>query len=139
MTMAKFEKIKKRAAKKLREAEVKQDMRKKMSVIAASTINNDEELLLDKSTWDKLKQIDIEDAEKYMDTSSEDEEDEDKNYNMPGMSKHLSKLEAKDELEQKKERRRAAGQASESEHNSDDSDSSDNSAKRINRMADEIE
>ena len=54
-TMAKFEKVKKRAAKKLREIESKQDIRKKMSVIAASTINNDEDLVLDKSTRDKLK------------------------------------------------------------------------------------
>ena len=45
-----------------------------MSVIAASTINNDEVLLLDQKTWDKLKKIDIEDAHKYMEPDSSDDE-----------------------------------------------------------------
>lgn len=46
-----------------------------MSVIAATAINNDEDLTLDKKTWDKLKQIDIDEAQAYMpDDSSEEEE-----------------------------------------------------------------
>lgn len=66
-TIAAMEKAKKRQAKKLREAEAKQDTRKKMSVIASSTLNNDEDLILDKRTWDKLKQIDeAEDIEKFI-------------------------------------------------------------------------
>ena len=98
-TMAKFEKMKKRTAKKLREAEAKQDIRKKMSVIAASTINNDEEMILDKATWAKLKSIDIEDADKYIVESSEDDDSDENNINqnLPGMSKHLKRLEALDE------------------------------------------
>ena len=46
-TIQRVQKMKKREAKKEREREAKQDVRNKMSVIAASTINNDEELLLD--------------------------------------------------------------------------------------------
>jgi len=75
-TMQKFEKMKKRAAKKQREIEAKQEIRKKMSVIAASTINNDDEMTLDAKTWDKLKAIDIDEADKYIETSSEDEDSE---------------------------------------------------------------
>jgi len=105
-TMAKFEKIKKRAAKKQREMEAKQDIRKKMSVIASNTVNNDDDMVLDKSTWDKLKQIDIEDADKYIESSSDDDNSQDDhNANMPGMSKHLKKLEAKDDKEQVRELR----------------------------------
>jgi len=51
VTIKKFEQQKKRAAKKDREREAKQDMRKKMSVIAASSINNDEDLKMDRKTW----------------------------------------------------------------------------------------
>lgn len=54
-TITRIDKQKKRQAKKLRELEQKQDYKKKMSVIASSTINNDEDLILDKKTWDKLK------------------------------------------------------------------------------------
>ena len=35
-------------------------MRKKMSVIASMTIDNDDELKLDQKTWEKLKKIDLE-------------------------------------------------------------------------------
>ena len=38
-----------------------------MSVIASTTLDNDEEMVLDKKTWDKLKQIeDAEDIQKYV-------------------------------------------------------------------------
>jgi len=50
-TIARVERTKKREAKKEREREQKQDMRKKMSVIAATSINNDEDLQLDRKTW----------------------------------------------------------------------------------------
>jgi hypothetical protein len=60
-TIKRVEREKKRAIKKERVAAAKQDVRKKMSVIAATSINNDEELMLDSKTWDKLKAI--EDAE----------------------------------------------------------------------------
>lgn len=75
-TIAKVEREKKRQAKKARERDAKQDMRKKMSVIAATAINNDEDLTLDKRTWQKLKTIDIDDAQGYMPVDSESEGEE---------------------------------------------------------------
>ena len=53
-----MEKEKKRMAKKERELATKQEFRKKMSVIAATT--------LDRKTWEKLKTIDLEDLHKYV-------------------------------------------------------------------------
>ena len=47
-----------------------------MSVIAATAINNDEDLTLDKKTWDKLKNIDIDEAQGIMPVDSESEEEE---------------------------------------------------------------
>jgi len=61
-----MEKEKKRIAKKERELATKQEFRKKMSVIAATTLDNDEDLTLDRKTWDKLKTIDLEDLHKYV-------------------------------------------------------------------------
>ena len=46
--LEKVERNKKRQLKKQKEIEAKQDYRKKMSVIAASAIDNDDELRLDK-------------------------------------------------------------------------------------------
>ena len=37
-----------------------------MSVIASATIDNDDELMLDKRTMEKLKKVDIEDVHKYI-------------------------------------------------------------------------
>ena len=53
-------------AKKERELATKQEFRKKMSVIAATTLDNDEDLTLDRKTWEKLKTIDLEDLHKYV-------------------------------------------------------------------------
>lgn len=72
-----------------------------MSVIAATSINNDEELQLDAKTWDKLKQIDIEEVDQYLSEESSDNENEE-NFNAPGLSKDLAKMQAKDEAEQRK-------------------------------------
>ena len=48
-----------------------------MSVIAASSLNNDEDLILDQRTWDKLKQVeDAEDIQKYLPKKLEDSDDE---------------------------------------------------------------
>jgi len=67
-----------------------------MSVIAATSINNDDELMLDAKTWDKLKQIDIDEVHKYISESSSDNENEE-NINVPGLSKDLARLQAKDD------------------------------------------
>ena len=62
-TLQRVEREKKRILKKERVRDAKQDMRTKMSVIAATSINNDEELQLDRRTWDKLKAIEPEEIE----------------------------------------------------------------------------
>ena len=53
-TMKRMEKEKKRAAKKEKIAADKSELRKKMSVIATTTLNNDEDLLMPRKLWDKL-------------------------------------------------------------------------------------
>ena len=47
-----------------------------MSVIAATAIDNDDDLRLDKRTWDKLKELDIDENPDVIpeDSSSEEEE-----------------------------------------------------------------
>jgi len=131
--MEKFEKTKKRAAKKQLEMDKKQEIRKKMSVIASSTVNNDEEMMLDQRTWDKLKTLDVDELDKYIEESSDNEDSDEQNINLPGMSKNLRKLEKLDDEEQARERgEKMAGE-------SDSDDSVDPNIKHTNRMAEEIE
>lgn len=114
-TIRRVEKEKKKQMKKDREREAKQDIRKKMSVIAATSINDDEELLLDQKTWDKLKQIDIDEAHKYIPKDEESSEEED-----PIEKKHRFLMDGKEEAES-------------------DSGSEDEKVKRANRMAAELQ
>lgn len=74
--LEKVEAKKKRQLKKQKELDAKQDYRKKMSVIAATAIDNDDELRLDKKTWDKLKELDVDENPNVVpdDSSSEEEE-----------------------------------------------------------------
>ena len=51
-TIAKIERDKKRQEKKDRVQTAKSDLRTKMSVIATTTIDNDEELYMNKKQWD---------------------------------------------------------------------------------------
>jgi hypothetical protein len=48
-----------------------------------------------------LKQIDIEEVDQYLSEESSDNENEE-NFNAPGLSKDLAKMQAKDEAEQRK-------------------------------------
>ena len=54
-TIARIAAARKRADKKDRVAAAKSDIRKKMSVIASSAIENDEDLMLSKRLWDKVR------------------------------------------------------------------------------------
>jgi len=47
-----------------------------MSVIATTSINNDEELTLDRKTWQKLKEVDVDDLQNFLpeEVDSQDEE-----------------------------------------------------------------
>lgn len=102
-----------------------------MSVIATATINNDEEMTLDKKTWDKLKQVEAEDLDQYIEDSSDSDSDE-RNYDpsLPSMNKSLKQLKAMDDAEQRK----LKGLPEQDE----DSDGSEDSVQRVNRMEDEI-
>lgn len=76
-TIKRVEREKKRALKKQRVEAAKQDVRKKMSVIAATSINNDEDLMLDQKTWDKIKSLeDAEDIQKYLPKNMPESEDD---------------------------------------------------------------
>lgn len=56
-SIKRVEREKKKHAKKEREQNAKQETRKKMSVIASTALENDEELTLDKKTWEKVREI----------------------------------------------------------------------------------
>ena len=75
-TIKRMEKEKKRAAKKLKVQEDKSELRKKMSVIATTTLDNDEDLTMSKRLWDKVRDKGFEAAaEESSDSSySSDEE-----------------------------------------------------------------
>ena len=118
-----LERDKKRQIKKDRERDAKHDLRKKMSVIAATSINNDDDLMLDKKTWDKLKKIDIEEAHKFLPKEMDTESEE-------------------DPLEKKFKFLTDGGVdkvAKEIQDYSDEESEQDEKAKRINKMAYEIE
>lgn len=124
-TIKRVEREKKRALKKERIANAKQDVRKKMSVIAATSINNDEDLMLDQKTWDKLKSIeDAEDIQKYLPKNIVESED-DENMD-PLERKYRFYNDGAEEPKQKGE---------------DDSSSDEdfNPVKKIDRMAAEID
>ena len=71
--------------------------------------------MLDQRTWDKMKQIDIDEAHKYIPKDEESSEEED-----PIEKKHRFLMDGREEEDS-------------------DSGSGDEIAKRINRMADEIQ
>ena len=75
-TIKRVEQEKKRALKKKREADAKQDIRKKMSVIAATAIDDDADLTLDKKVWEKVRAVEPEDLHKYLPSKLPDEEEE---------------------------------------------------------------
>jgi len=76
MILAKVEQKKKRDLKKQKELDAKQDYRAKMSVIAATAIDNDEDLRMDKRTWETLKEVDVDENPGVVpeDSSSEEED-----------------------------------------------------------------
>lgn len=75
-TLLRIEKEKKRQAKKERILKAKSDLRKKMSVIASSGIDgNDEDLMLSRKIWDKLQEKGFEHIGDKTDSDSEEEEE----------------------------------------------------------------
>jgi len=74
-TIKRVERDRKRQDKKEREKKLKNELRQKMSVIASTDINNQtDDVLFDKRTLEKLKEIDIENLD--YDQSEESEEEQ---------------------------------------------------------------
>ena len=127
-TIKRVEREKKRALKKERVLAAKQDVRKKMSVIAATSINNDEELMLDSKTWDKLKALDdAEDVQKYLPKDMPESEDDE----------HMDPSERK--LRFYTDGAMTQGKPLKDEDESSSEDEAYDPVKRVDRMAEEIE
>lgn len=127
-TIKRVEREKKRALKKERVLAAKQDVRKKMSVIAATSINNDEELMLDSKTWDKLKALDdAEDVQKYLPKNMPESEDDE----------HMDPSERK--LRFYTDGAMTQGKPLKDEDESSSEDEAYDPVKRVDRMAEEIE
>ena len=73
-TIKKIERDKKRQEKKDRVQTVKSDLRTKMSVIASTTIDNDEELYMSKKQWDNFREV-VDDKPKKGKAKEESESD----------------------------------------------------------------
>lgn len=103
--------------------DAKQDYRKKMSVIAATAIDNDEDLRLDKRTWETLKEIDVDENPGAVpeDSSSEEEDnlaEKRFKFHTDGGIDHMEKVKGDDDS---------------------DSISEDEKVTRVDRMAAEID
>lgn len=74
--MKRAEKEKKRQDKRERIKKGKTELRQKMSVIASSDLHNEnEDILIDRKTFEKLQEMDIEEME-YQDNEENEEEEE---------------------------------------------------------------
>ena len=100
-----------------------------MSVIGAANIGGDEELTLDRRTWDKLKSIDPEEIEKHLPKREESEEEED---DLERKFKFFT-----DGAETEKKATSKKGEAEESD--SEESISEDEALTRVDRMANEMD
>lgn len=130
-TLSRMERDKKKQAKKLRENELKQDHRKKMSVIAATTFNEDEDLTLDWKTWKRIKAIEPEDLEQYLPAAEENADDLDMQMD-PNERKYKYLT---DGVEEKADTR----QSNINDRVADESFSEDEATARIEKMAEEID
>ena len=75
-TMKRIEKEKKRKDKKEKIANDKTELRKKMSVIATTTLDNDEDLVMSRKLWDDIRKKGFEGAgDKSSDDSDSSEEE----------------------------------------------------------------
>ena len=71
-TIKRVEKERKRQDKKDKEKKAKSDLRQKMSVIASTDIyNQNDEVLFDKRTLEKLQQVDIEELDYDLDSDAD--------------------------------------------------------------------
>ena len=113
-TITRIEKDKKRQGKKDREQAVKADLRTKMSVIATTTIDNDEELYLNANQWDLMR--------KKVDNVEKDSDDDE-----------LDSIEEEDSDDENDSENEGAAEKD------SDEESVDSGAAQVNEMADEFE
>ena len=73
--MKRMEKEKKRAAKKEKILADKSELRKKMSVIATTTLDNDEDLLMSRKLWDDVRRKGFEGVGDKSDNEDSSEEE----------------------------------------------------------------
>ena len=71
--MRRMEKEKKRVAKKEKIAADKSELRKKMSVIATTTLDNDEDLLMSRRLWDEVQKKGFDGVGEKSDEESDDD------------------------------------------------------------------
>lgn len=118
-SIKRFEREKKKHAKKKTEAEKKNDTRKKMAVITGAALDNDEDLMLDEKTWEKVRDIGIDE-----------------------LHKHIRKVDDSDEEMSDLERKHkflTDGGTRLADDEEDDADDVDEKVRTVNRMAEELE
>lgn len=121
-SIKRVEREKKKHAKKEREQNAKQETRKKMSVIASTALENDEELMLDKKTWEKVREVGLDNMHLYTEPVDDDPED-----NM-------------DDNERKYRFLTDGGTKMVDKSDDEDEDSEvDDDVRRVNRMAEELD
>ena len=106
-TMKRMEKEKKRLAKKEKVAQDKSDLRKKMSVIATTTLDNDEDLLMSRKLWDDVRAKGFENAGEKSDESESDadESEEEKRQNSDFSDEEEdAESDSENELDEKQQR-----------------------------------
>jgi len=123
-TLQRVAREKKRSQKKERARDAKNDMRTKMSVIAATSINADEDLTLDRRTWEKIRSMEPEDIEQHLPKRGEGSDEEDMNMD-PVERKYAFLTDGADQ---------GGAKGGDS-----DSFSEDEGITRVDRMADEIQ
>jgi len=97
-TMKRMERDKKKAAKKEKVLQDKSELRKKMSVIATTMLDNDEDLTMSRKLWDDIRKKGFENAgEKSEDDESDEESKGDEDSEMAGDDGEEGKSDSSDE------------------------------------------
>ena len=127
-TMLRIAKEKKRVAKKEKIAKDKTELRKKMSVIATTTLDNDEDLHLSNRLWDEIRRKGFEKVGDNSDDEDSDDGDDDGKGSDDSMDDDLETTGMGKTLE-----------GSDADGDSSSDESIDEKQARINQMAEDME
>ena len=127
-TMLRIAKEKKRVAKKEKIAKDKTELRKKMSVIATTTLDNDEDLHLSNRLWDEIRRKGFEKVGDNSDDEDSDNGDDDGKGSDDSMDDDLETTGMGKTLE-----------GSDADGDSSSDESIDEKQARINQMAEDME